>query len=63
MSLRRDAARPARRDLRVLRHGQPTLFFLALAVGTVITAVLVVAAKQFIGKSDAEIEAAEPVAA
>ena len=42
--------------------GRPLLFFVALAIGTVITAVLVVAAKQFLGKSDAEIEAAVPAA-
>jgi PTS system fructose-specific IIC component len=38
--------------------GKPLLFFLALAIGTVITALGVVALKQFTGKSDAEIEAA-----
>ena len=43
--------------------GEPLpMFVLALAVGTVITAVLVIALKQFFGKSDAEIEAAVPAA-
>jgi len=37
--------------------GKPLLFILALLVGTAITGVLVVALKQFTGKSDAEIAA------
>lgn len=37
--------------------GEPLVFFLALAIGTVITGVLVVALKQLRGRSDAELEA------
>ena len=49
---------PARRYLRVLRDRPLLWFIVSVLVGMVVAAIAVVAAKQFTGKSDAELESA-----